>query len=442
MFPTASEMPIVYCEKRKSMRKPPQNRKDHLMNAKIIPTRLQGIVNAPSSKSLSHRYVIAAALADGVSVIKNVTDSKDITATVDAMTALGACISRRGSEIAVKGIFTGGDHPASADIDCVESGSTLRFIIPIAAALGINSVFHGKGKLPERPITPYVREFAGKHVTFDYNGTMPFSISGRLSGGEYNLEGDISSQFITGLLFALPLCGEDSIIRLVSPLQSMPYVNMTIEVLRSFGIDVRELTLGDYPAFLIKGNQKYKAADAVVEGDYSQAAFFYTANAIGSVITVNNLNEDSIQGDKEITSIIRSCGLAMNPFTVDAGNIPDLVPILAVLGSFTNGVSRIVNAARLRIKESDRLTAIANALNNIGGQVEIGEDSLTIYPIKHFTGGVVDACNDHRIVMAAAIAATRSSNPVTIIGCEAVNKSYPSFFDDFRSLGGEVIFSE
>lgn len=412
------------------------------MNAKIIPSRLQGIVNAPSSKSLSHRFVIAAALSDGVSVIKNVTDSKDISATIDAMTALGADISRNGSEITVKGIFAGNTRPDSADIDCIESGSTLRFIIPIAAALGTASVFRGRGKLPERPITPYVREFEGKNVSFDYNGTMPFSISGRLSGGEYKLEGDISSQFITGLLFALPLCEEDSIIRLTSPLQSAPYVNMTIDVLQHFGIEISELSLGDYPAFLIKGNQKYIATDAVVEGDYSQAAFFYTANAMGSVITVNNLNEDSIQGDKEILNIIRSCGLAMNPFTVDAGDIPDLVPILTVLGSFTNGVSRIVNAARLRIKESDRLTAIADALNNIGGQVEAGEDSLTIYPIKHFTGGTVDACNDHRIVMAAAIAATRSMNPVTIIGCEAVNKSYPSFFDDFRSLGGEVIFSE
>lgn len=412
------------------------------MNAKIIPSRLQGIVNAPSSKSLSHRFVIAAALSDGVSVIKNVTDSKDISATIDAMTALGANISRNGSEITVKGIFAGKTRPASADIDCIESGSTLRFIIPIAAALGTASVFRGRGKLPERPITPYVREFEGKNVSFDYNGTMPFSISGRLSGGEYKLEGDISSQFITGLLFALPLCEEDSIIRLTSTLQSAPYVNMTIDVLQHFGIEISELSLGDYPAFLIKGNQKYIAANAVVEGDYSQAAFFYTANAIGSVITVNNLNEDSIQGDKEIMNIIRNCGLAMNPFTVDVGDIPDLVPILTVLGSFTNGVSRIVNAARLRIKESDRLTAIADALNNIGGQVEAGEDSLTIYPIKHFTGGTVDACNDHRIVMAAAIAATRSMNPVTIIGCEAVNKSYPSFFDDFRSLGGEVIFSE
>ncbi|MCI5750944.1 MAG: 3-phosphoshikimate 1-carboxyvinyltransferase [Oscillospiraceae bacterium] len=412
------------------------------MNAKIIPTRLQGIVNAPSSKSLSHRYLIAAALSDGVSVIRNVTDSKDISATVDAMTALGAEISKNGSELTVKGIFSCESRPVSADIDCCESGSTLRFIIPIAAALGTASTFRGRGKLPERPITPYVREFAGKDVTFDYNNTMPFSVSGRLSGGEYNLEGDISSQFITGLLFALPLCEEDSIIRLTSPLQSAPYVNMTIDVLQHFGIEIRELSLGDHPAFLIKGNQKYIASDAVVEGDYSQAAFYYVANAMGSVITVNNLNEDSIQGDKEIMNIIRSCGMAMNPFTVDVGDIPDLVPILTVLGSFTNGVSRIVNAARLRIKESDRLTAIADALNNIGGQVEAGEDSLTIYPIKHFTGGTVDACNDHRIVMAAAIAATRSLNPVTIIGCEAVNKSYPSFFDDFRSLGGEVIFSE
>ncbi len=409
------------------------------MNAKIFPCKLQGIVDAPSSKSLSHRFVIAAALSGGTSVISNVTDSKDITATVNAMRALGADISRKDTDITVKGIFGSSERPSSADIDCIESGSTLRFIIPIAAALGTKTVFRGRGKLPERPITPFVREFKGKGADFDYNGTMPFGISGKLHGGEFNIEGDISSQFITGLLFALPLCREDSIIKLTSPLQSKPYADMTVSTLKSFGIDVRELSVEDYPAYLIKGGQAYSPVNLTVEGDYSQAAFYFAANALGSVITINNLNEEnSVQGDKEIVNIARN----LNPFSVDAGNYPDLVPILTVLGCFTDGISRITNAARLRIKESDRLTAIANALNAIGGQVEAGEDSLTIYPIKHFTGGTIDACGDHRIAMSAAIAATKSDSPVTILGCEAVEKSYPAFFDDFRKLGGEVTFSE
>lgn len=412
------------------------------MNAKVLPSKLEGVINAPSSKSFSHRMIIAAALSDGVSVVSNVTDSKDISATVAAMEALGAEISGGNGTYTVKGIFSRSDIPVNADIDCCESGSTLRFVIPIAAALGANTVFRGQGKLPQRPITPYLREFPSKGVEFDYENTMPFSIKGRLEAGEYRLEGDISSQFISGLMFALPLCDGDSVIKLTSPLQSKPYADMTVEALRIFGISVREIEVEGLPAYLIKGNQHYKPADVSVEGDYSQAAFFYVANAIGSMVTVNNLNPDSTQGDKAILDIIRCCGPAMKPFTADVGDIPDLVPILAVLGCFTDGVSRITNAARLRIKESDRLTAIADALNAVGGRVEAGSDSLTIYPVKQFTGGTVDACNDHRIVMAMSVAATRSAAPVIIIGSEAVEKSYPSFFDDFRKLGGEVIFSE
>lgn len=412
------------------------------MNAKIIPSPLRGIVNAPSSKSLSHRNVIAAALSEGVSAIRNVTDSVDISATVGAMTALGARIVKSGSVLTVNGISDPEKIPAKADIDCCESGSTLRFIIPIAAALGVESVFRGRGKLPERPITPYIREFNGKGAEFDYSGTMPFSLKGRLCGGEFDIEGDISSQFITGLLFALPLCSEDSVIRITTPLQSKPYVDITVDVLKRFGIEVNIMHIGEYPAYLIRGGQRYKPADVTVEGDYSQAAFFLAANALGSVITVNNLNSSSNQGDREIERIISRCGPSMKAFNADVGNIPDLVPILAVLGCFTDGVSKITNAARLRIKECDRLDAVCNALNAIGGVVEQGEDSLTIYPIKHFSGGIVDACNDHRIVMAAAIAATRSVSPVTIMGCEAVNKSYPSFFEDYKKLGGEVIFTE
>lgn len=403
---------------------------------------LRGIVNAPSSKSLSHRNVIAAALSEGVSAIRNVTDSVDISATVGAMTALGAKIVKNGSVLTVNGISDPEKVPAKADIDCCESGSTLRFIIPIAAALGVESVFRGQGKLPERPITPYIREFNGKGAEFDYSGTMPFSLNGKLCGGEFDIEGDISSQFITGLLFALPLCREDSVIRITTPLQSKPYVDITVDVLKRFGIEVNIMHIGEYPAYLIRGGQRYKPADVTVEGDYSQAAFFLAANALGSVITVNNLNSSSNQGDREIERIISRCGSSMKAFNADVGNIPDLVPILAVLGCFTDGVSKITNAARLRIKECDRLDAVCNALNAIGGVVEQDEDSLTIYPIKHFSGGIVDACNDHRIVMAAAIAATRSVSPVTIMGCEAVNKSYPSFFEDYKKLGGEVIFTE
>ena len=404
------------------------------MDIKIYPNKLIGTVNAPSSKSYSHRMIIAAALADGISEISNVTASADIGVTAEAMNSLGANVISDGDVYTVKGIKSAAK---AAEIDCGESGSTLRFIIPIACALGTEATFIGHGKLPERPITPYVREFSSKGVGFEPQSGLPISVKGKLSAGEYNLEGDVSSQFITGLMFALPLCSEDSVIKLTSPLQSKPYADMTIAVLKQFGIDIHETTMNGLPLYLIKGNQKYKPCRVIVEGDYSQAAFFYTANALGSEIIVKNLNPESVQGDKAITDIIAGCGNDMKPFTVDVGDIPDLVPILTVLGCFTKGKSRIVNAARLKIKESDRLTAIADALNRIGGKVTAGDDYLEIEPIDHFTGGEVDSYNDHRIVMSAAIAALSSDSPVIIKGAEAVNKSYPRFFDDFKALGGQ-----
>lgn len=406
------------------------------MDVKIYPSKLIGTLNAPSSKSYSHRMIIAAALAGGISEISNVTGSNDIKVTAGAMEALGADVLADGDVYTVRGIK---DPAAKADIDCGESGSTLRFIIPVAAALGTNATFRGHGKLPERPYTPYVREFSKKGISFEPQSGLPMTISGRLTAGEYLLEGDVSSQFITGLMFALPLCEEDSVIKLTSPLQSKPYADMTIAALKNFGINIYETKLGGLPMYLIKGGQKYSPCRVSVEGDYSQAAFFFTANALGSEIRVKNLIPDSVQGDKAIVDIIEksSTGDGLEPFTVDVGDIPDLVPILAVLGCFTKGTSRIVNAARLKIKESDRITAIADALNAIGGKVTAGDDFLEMQHVDKFTGGGVDSCNDHRIVMAAAIAATASDAPVIIRGAEAVNKSYPRFFEDFKALGGE-----
>lgn len=404
------------------------------MDVKIYPSKLIGTVNAPSSKSYSHRMIIAAALADGISEISNVTASNDINVTADAMNALGANILTDDGVYTVKGIRT---PSAKAELDCGESGSTLRFLIPVAAALGTEATFTGHGKLPERPITPYVRELSAKGIRFEPESGLPITIKGRLSAGEYLLEGDVSSQFITGLMFALPLCEEDSVIKLTSPLQSKPYADMTIAALRQFGILVKESVIDGLPIYLIKGNQRYVPCRTSVEGDYSQAAFFYTANALGSEIKICNLDPETAQGDKAIVDIINACGSDMRPFSVDVGNIPDLVPILTVLGCFTKGRSEIVNAARLKIKESDRLTAIADCLNALGGRITAGDDSLSIEPIECFRGGTVNSCNDHRIVMSAAIAATCSDSPVIIRGAEAVNKSYPRFFDDYKALGGK-----
>jgi 3-phosphoshikimate 1-carboxyvinyltransferase len=389
--------------------------------------------------------IIAAALADGVSEVKNINPSEDIDATVDAMVALGAKIVSDGSTYTIKGISTPAEK---AVINCRESGSTLRFIIPIAAALGCDTTFYGSGKLPTRPITPYKREMSAKGVSFEHTeGVMPFSVTGKLQGGEYRLEGDVSSQFITGLLYALPLCEEDSRIVLTSVLESKPYADMTVAALKQFGIEIDESVGSEgFPVYTVKGNQRYKPADCTVEGDYSQAAFFFAANALGSELVITNLNENSVQGDKKILEILqkmcyneKECG-NYDPFTVDAADIPDIVPILTVLGCFTSSVSRIVNAKRLKIKESDRLKAIADALNAIGGKVSYGDDYLEITPVKGFHGGFVNGCNDHRIVMASAIASTMSDGAVTISDCGAVAKSYPDFWQDFKSLGGNIEF--
>lgn len=327
----------------------------------------------------------------------------------------------------------------------------MRFIIPIAAALGCSCEFRGKGKLPERPITPYIREL-GKNgaVITKTEGVMPFVMNGTLKGGDYVLEGDISSQFITGLLFALPLCSGNSVIRLASKLESKPYADMTVEALSRFGITIDESEDKDgLPVYRIRGGQKYRSADVSVEGDYSQAAFYFAANALGSEIKVDNLSEKSVQGDKKILEIIggisynkiNDSGLRRLPaFSADVSDIPDLVPILAVLGCFTDGVSRITGAKRLKIKESDRLEAISSALGNIGGKITVGDDSLEIEPVDGFHGGVIDGCNDHRIVMASAIASTMADGEITITGAEAVAKSYPDFWTDFASLGGNIEF--
>ena len=398
------------------------------MDIKIYPGKLAGTVRIPSSKSFSHRNIIAAALAKGDSVVRDVSDSKDITVTCGAMTAFGAHISSESGIYNVEGI---GSIPENAYCDCGESGSTLRFMIPIAAALGIETTFDGHGKLPERPITPYIREFSKKGISFDRNGGLPITMKGRLQSGVFEIEGDISSQFITGLLFALPLLDSESRIKLLSPLQSLPYALMTIDVLKRSGIDVQYT--GD--EFIIPGGQHYSPIDVSTEGDYSQAAFFFTANAINSDIYIRGLNENSVQGDKYIIDIIN--GLDGSGFECDVSDIPDLVPVLAVLGAAKGG-ARLYNAARLRIKESDRIESTAALISALGGKTETTQDSITIFPADKFNGGEADSCNDHRIVMAAAIASVYSDSPIIIHGAQAVEKSYPAFFDDFRSLGGRT----
>lgn len=403
------------------------------MDLKISPSVLRGNLSIPASKSCAHRAVICAALADGVSILSGITMSKDIEATISSMTALGASFEINGDIVTVKGIS--GSIDGTAEIDCNESGSTLRFIMPVAAALGVKSVFIGKGRLPQRPIDIYKRELKNHGITF-HTKEMPYEISGVLTGGKYEIEGNVSSQFITGLLFALPLAKEDSEIIMTSHLESRPYVDITIDILRRYGIEISETE----NSFLIKGNQKYTPYDEHIEGDYSQAAFFFVANALGSDVNILNLKEDSVQGDKAITDIIADTlkNGSVTGYKADCSDIPDLVPILSVLGAYGNMPSTIYNAERLRIKESDRLAACADMLNNLGGNVTVTSDGLEILPTNGLNGGTIDSYGDHRIVMAAAIAALNCKGDVIIKGAEAAEKSYPTFFEDYVKLGGKA----
>jgi len=405
------------------------------MNIEITPRKLSGTVRIPASKSMAHRMLICAALAEGTSKISGVDISRDVTATMEVLTSFGAQFEIRENTITVIGIG-GKQPPRDAIADCCESGSTLRFLIPVAAALGIHTTFFGQGRLPERPITAYLRELPPKGVQFSAEH-LPLTMHGKLQPGTYQLEGDVSSQYVTGLLFALPLLEGDSEIQMTSRLQSRPYVDLTIDSLRQFGVKIRETENG----FYISGNQTFHAHDVTVEGDYSQAAFFYVANALGSDITITNLNPDSVQGDKYIVTAVQEMQaklLAEEPagFTVDASDIPDLVPILAVLGTFGTAPSHIVGAERLTIKESNRLTSTANMLNTLGGKVTERKDGLDIEPVVTLHGGVVDSCGDHRIAMCAAIAATRCTGDVTIRHGECVEKSYPNFYKNYHQLGG------
>lgn len=400
------------------------------MDILIKPSILKGKVDIPASKSVAHRMLICASLA-GDSEISGINFSKDIDATIQAMSALGSVIYTNQDSADIPDAI---NPTEKAVIDCNESGSTLRFIIPIACALGVETEFHGRGRLPQRPIDIYIRELTKHGITFDYNNTMPFTVSGRLTSGIYEIEGNVSSQFITGLLFALPLVDGDSEIVLTSHLESRPYIDITIDVLRRFGIEITETE----NSFKIKGGQKYTPSAEKVEGDYSQSAFFYVANALGSDISIGNLNPDSVQGDKKITDIIKSSAKdgKITGFRADCSDIPDLVPILSVLGAYGTEKSVIYNAERLRIKESDRLAACACMLNNLGGNVTVTPDGLEINPTGKMRGGTVDSFSDHRIVMAAAVAALCCDGDVIIKGAEAVNKSYPNFFDDYKNLGG------
>lgn len=402
------------------------------MNLKITPAPLSGSLIVPASKSMSHRMVLAAALAEGESVISNLSLSEDIEATLSAAGQLGAqCSIPCEGKVVIEG---GQRLPAGNPLfDCGESGSTLRFLIPIALARCGDSSFTGRGRLMERPLTPYFDLFREKRIQYQLKDGL-LTIKGRLTGGVYPLSGAVSSQFITGLLFALPLCEGDSEIRITDRLSSKGYVEMTLQALKNFGIHIEEKG----SSFFVPGGQRYQPRQMLVEGDYSQAAFFGAANFIGSSVELLGLDPDSLQGDRAFEDILARFK-APGIVSVDADGIPDLVPALAAAAAFRPGEeTRFENAGRLRLKESDRIASTAAMLRALGARAEEAPDGLTVWGSESLPGNIapVDCQNDHRIAMAAAAASVGCSETVMLLGAECVKKSYPWFWADFKNLGG------
>ena len=414
------------------------------MIAILSPAPLTGKVAAIASKSDAHRLLILAALSEGETRLRMEQRSEDIDATMQCLRALGARIDLLPDGVLVRGIE---QVPAHSLLNCGESGSTFRFLLPVAAALGASAGFSGTGRLPQRPIGELLQAMRAHGVRFSAE-QLPFTIEGKLMGGAFELPGNISSQYLTGLLLALPLLEQESRILLTTPLESAAYVELTLHALRRFGgtVSVRK---GEYR---IPGGQRYRSPGELrVDGDWSNASFFLAAGALGAPVTVSGLSLTSPQGDKAMLDALMAFGAGveatesavrvsparLRSCTIDVGETPDLLPVLAVLGACASGETRLVNAARLRLKESDRLASVSTMLRALGATVEEQPDALVISGGR-LKGGEVDSCRDHRIAMAAATAAIRCEGDVRILGADAVNKSYPAFFSDYNRLGGKA----
>lgn len=417
-----------------------------MSDVKFSPFVPKGTVNVPPSKSDVHRAIICAAMANGVSRISPVALSNDIKATIGCIKALGADAVLENNVLTVDG--TNMYKNKTALLDCGESGSTLRFFIPIAAVGNINAIFVGKGKLPQRPIGIFTEALPKAGTVCKTEGGLPLEIKGQLKSGIFEIPGNVSSQFITGLLLALPILEGDSEIVLTSPLESVGYIAMTIRTMKQFGVNIQATEKGWH----IKGGQSYKTCDYTTDGDWSQAAFFMVLGAVSGKVTVKGVAKDSTQGDKKCAEILARFGAKvtqldnevtvekgeLKAITIDASQIPDLVPVLSVCAAFTEGTTKIINAERLRIKECDRLKATAELLNNLGGKVKELSDGLEITGVSSLKGGNVNGYNDHRIVMSAAVCAARSDEDITATFAMSINKSYPDFYIDYNSIGGKA----
>ena len=416
------------------------------------PARIGGTVSAPPSKSMAHRAVLCSALAKGTSHIENLEFSKDISATLAAAGQLCARVESGPADVLVEGL--GHFRPVFGPVDCCESGSTLRFLIPLASLTGQSITFVGRGRLMERPQSVYETLYREQNLHFEQaNGQL--TVAGSLRSGEYTLAGNVSSQFISGLLFALPLLDGDSTLHLIPPVESRSYIEMTRAAQRRFGVESR---WQDENTLFLPGGQQYAPCDYTVEGDYSQAAFPAVLGAVQGGVTLKGLSADTLQGDAAILGILRRCGAELSATDegirlgkaplhgtdIDLADCPDLGPVLMVLGLFCEGTTTIRNAERLRIKESDRIAAMESELRACGGVLESEGGTITIHGCAgklHTPAAPLHGHNDHRVVMSLTVLALAAGLPLSIDDAEAVQKSWPHFFEAIKPLGAEVEYA-
>lgn len=391
------------------------------MDITIYPNKLHGAIRAIPSKSVAHRLLICAAFADGETFISCPDTNRDIEATADCLRSLSADIKRTNNGYHVTPIHS---PPENAVLNCCESGSTLRFMLPIVGALGVQGIFQMEGRLPSRPLSPLWEEMERMGCNLSRPTANTIACTGKLKPGQYTIAGNISSQYITGLLFAAALLPDSSKIKIVGKLESKPYVDMTLDALAKFGVQADGFCASCSYPFVSPGSIE-------VEGDWSNAAFFLAANSLGSDIEITGIDPNSVQGDRAIDKALISL---KSYCSISAADIPDLVPIMAVVAGSKQGAC-FTDIRRLRLKESDRVETVSDMLSALGAEVFSDENTLTVRPIS-YRSCVIDAAGDHRIAMAASIAATVADGPVTILGAECVNKSYPGFWDTYKKLGG------
>lgn len=392
------------------------------MDIIIHPGKLNGQVNAIPSKSQAHRLLICSAFSEQMTTLICPDTNQDIEATADCLCSLGADVRRTSSGYEV---YPAKEIPQNAELYCRESGSTLRFLLPIVGALGVDAQFHLEGRLHQRPLSPLWEQMEEHGCILTRPSERIVRCQGKLSSGKYTIDGGVSSQFISGLLFAAALMDGNTEILLTGNVESVPYIRMTQQALTTFGVNMND--------FNITGSWPFSSpGELTVEGDWSNAAFFLAANSLGNHIDVVNLNTESAQGDRTIMDLIPRL---TEYVSISAANIPDLVPILSVIASAGSGAT-FTEIARLRLKESDRVESVIHMLQSLGGHATADHNAMDVYPSR-FHGGTVETYGDHRIAMAAAIAATNCDKPVVILNADCVSKSYPRFWEDYAALGGK-----